>query len=48
MTNFERLKFYYEKGWATKEQLRMYVQFNVITPAQYEEITGEVYQIVEE
>ena len=44
MTNFERVKYYYEKGWATKAQVAKYVQFGVITPEEYELITGEVYQ----
>ncbi|MFU1797838.1 XkdX family protein [Paenibacillus azoreducens] len=33
----------YEKGWATKEQLKKYVQFGKITPAEYETITGAPY-----
>lgn len=43
MTNFERIKYYYDKGWATKTQLAKYVQFGVITSAEYETICGETY-----
>ncbi|AVV56753.1 XkdX family protein [Paenibacillus glucanolyticus] len=41
--DFERLKYYYEKKWAQKPQLRLYVSFGVITPEEFEVITGEVY-----
>lgn len=44
MTNFERIKYYYDKGWATITQLRQYVQYNVISPEEFEEITGELYE----
>ena len=43
MTNYERIKMYYGKGWATKAQLKMYVSFEKITPEEYELITGDVY-----
>jgi uncharacterized XkdX family phage protein len=43
MTDFERIKFYYDKGWCSKEQLRKYVEFGVITIQEYELICGEVY-----
>lgn len=43
MSDFERIKLYYQKGWASIAQLRQYVVYNKITPAQYEEITGEIY-----
>lgn len=43
MSDFERVKMYYDSGWATKEQVAIYVQYNKITAAQYEEITGESY-----
>ncbi|MDO3682188.1 XkdX family protein [Paenibacillus ehimensis] len=43
MTDFERIRLYYELKWATKEQLQKYVQFNVITPEEYKVITGEAY-----
>ena len=43
MTDFERVKMYYDKGWATKEQVAIYVKYNKITPEQYYEITREPY-----
>jgi len=43
MTAFQRWKFYYDRGWATKEQLRMVVRFGVLTAEEYELITGEPY-----
>ena len=43
MTDFERVNFYYTKKWATKEQVGMYCFYNVITAAEYELITGDVY-----
>ena len=42
MTDFERIKMYFDKGWATKEQVGKYVSFKKITPEEYELITGEV------
>lgn len=41
--DFERLQYYYEKGWAKNEQLKQYVKYGVITPEQYKTITGEKY-----
>ncbi|RJX40046.1 XkdX family protein [Paenibacillus pinisoli] len=43
MTDFERVKFYYEKGWAQIPDLRQYVAFNKITPEQFGIITGQDY-----
>lgn len=43
MSDFERIKTYYDKGWASKAQVRQYVAYGKITPEQYEEITGEIY-----
>jgi hypothetical protein len=43
MTNYERIKYYYDKNWASKEQLRQYVQFSVITSTEYQTITNETY-----
>ena len=43
MTDFERVTYYYEHGWATKEQVGMYVFYKKITPNEYEIITGDVY-----
>ncbi|MDO7787511.1 XkdX family protein [Desulforamulus aquiferis] len=43
MSNLERVKYYFEKGWATVVQVQMYVQYSVITGEEFEEITGEAY-----
>ena len=43
LTNFEKVKMYYDNGWATKEQVAIYVVYNKITPEDYELITGDVY-----
>lgn len=45
MTDFERIKYYYDHGWATKAQLKKYVFYEKITPAEYETITGEPYTV---
>ena len=41
---FEKAKEGYEYGAYTKETLKAWVTRGKITPAQYEEITGEPYQ----
>lgn len=41
---FEKLKRRYEKGYCTKAQLRRYVELGALTTAEYEEITGEVWE----
>lgn len=41
MTNFEKWKLYYEKGWATKEQLRLVVQLGGLSEDEYEAITAD-------
>lgn len=43
MLTFEKIKGYYDGGYWTKEQVAAAVTFKKITPAQYEEITGEPY-----
>jgi len=43
MTAFEKWKYSCSRGWATKEQLRMVVQFGALTAEEYELITGEPY-----
>ena len=43
MSDFDRIKMYYEHGWATKAQVGMYVTFGKITPDQYKLITGDDY-----
>lgn len=39
--DYERLLYYYSKGWATEAQLRLYVKYGVITPAEFTLITGK-------
>jgi len=43
MTDFERIKMYYDRGWATKIQVAKYVSFGKITPEEYTLITGDAY-----
>lgn len=43
MSDYERVKMYYDNGWATKEQVAIYVEYGKITPEEYEQITGEPY-----
>ncbi len=43
MTDFEKWKSRYDKHWATKQQLQMLVQLQVLTPEEYELITGDPY-----
>lgn len=42
MTNFEKCMRAYKLG-ATKEQIKIWVKANKITPEEYEQITGEIY-----
>lgn len=41
---FEKYKDRYEHGGCTKEQLRKLVALGALTAAEYEEITGEVFE----
>lgn len=43
-TNYEKYKERYDKGGCTKEQLKKLVIRGRLTPQEYEEITGEVYE----
>ena len=43
--DFERLSYYYEKGWAKEAQLHQYVEFGVITQEEYTTITGRPYHV---
>ena len=43
MTNFEKWNERYEKNWVTKTQLQTLVSLGVLTAAEYETITGEVF-----
>ena len=40
---FKKIKKWYEQGLWTKQMVAQAVEKNVITPEQYEEITGESY-----
>ena len=40
---FERIKRLYGMGLYTNEQIAIFVKKGVLTPEQYEQITGEVY-----
>lgn len=39
----ERIKYYYDHGWATLEQVGLYVYYGVLTPEDYKTITDEEY-----
>ncbi|MCY8025653.1 XkdX family protein [Bacillus sonorensis] len=40
---FSDIKQFYDWGCYTDEEMREYVSINWITPAEYEEITGRLY-----
>lgn len=42
-SEFEKWDWRYKKLWCTKSQLERLVVLDVLTPAEYEKITGEVY-----
>lgn len=42
--NFDKVKMYYEGGYWNIAKVRQAVVKNWITPAEYEEITGEPYE----
>lgn len=44
MSNYERIAYYYGKGWASLTQMQQYVVYGVITAVEYETITGQAYQ----
>ena len=41
--DFEKWDWRYKKHWCTKSQLKRLVVLEVLTPSEYEKITGEVY-----
>lgn len=45
MTEFEKWKYYYDRGWASADQLKVVVQYQKITEEEYQEISGEPYTI---
>lgn len=40
---YSLVKRYYERGYYTKDDVKVFVQAGKITPEQYEEITSESY-----
>ena len=42
-SEFEKWNWRYQKHWCTKSQLKRLVVLEVLTPDEYEKITGEVY-----
>lgn len=43
-SELERLSYFYEKKWVSEVQLKLYVQFGSITPAEFKTITGKDYK----
>jgi hypothetical protein len=41
---YEKYKKRYERGGCTKDQLHRLTELGVLTPEEYEEITGDPYQ----
>lgn len=41
---YKIIKRYYDRGIYTKEDVKVFVRAGKITPAQYEQITGEAYE----
>lgn len=41
---YSLVKRYYERGYYTKDNVKVFVQAGKITTEQYEEITGELYE----
>jgi len=44
MTDYQWCKFAYERDWATKDQLQIWVRAKKITPEEYKDITGDEYK----
>lgn len=47
-TKFYTIKKRYHKGYITIDQLRRYVELGAITPEEFEEISGQPYEVSEE
>jgi uncharacterized XkdX family phage protein len=43
MNYFDRIKYYYDNGYWTKEQVAIAIKYGKITEAEYEQIVGESY-----
>ena len=44
MSDFEYCKYAYERGWANKEQLRIWVTKNKLSNLEYKEICNEEFK----
>ncbi len=42
---FKKIQTRYEKGYIRKDQLKRYVELQVITEDEYEQICGEKYEV---
>lgn len=42
---FNTIKKYYDKGFYTNEQMKVFVTAEYITEAEYQTITGEAYTV---
>jgi len=40
---YDKIKYYYDKQYYTKEHIAIFVQKGVLTSAQYKSITGDDY-----
>ncbi|MFS0556863.1 XkdX family protein [Brevibacillus sp. 179-C9.3 HS] len=43
MTDFQKWKYYYDRGWANDSQLQQVVSFGKISAEEFETITGKKY-----
>ena len=43
MTVVEKIEYYYDRGIYKDAHMKIFVQKNVLTPEQYEDITGKPY-----
>jgi uncharacterized XkdX family phage protein len=40
---FDLIKYYYDRGYYTNDDVKVFVEAGYITPEEYEQITGEPY-----
>lgn len=43
-SDYERLDYYFKKKWVSESQLRLYVQYGVISATEFKAITGNKYK----
>lgn len=43
--DFAKVKMYFDYGWASPEQVGVYVKYEKITSVEYKEITGLEYAV---